>query len=117
MKSTKATVALTLIILLVCAETALAVYVMTAPQSVDVTVNPALASLSQVTVSSTVITVGDSLTLSTTVSDHTAGLTVTFYNQNNIEVGTATTNSAGTATLTIQPPEGTWSFYASANHP
>jgi len=93
-----------------------ATYLMTSPESDDVTVSTQ-ATLSKVTVSTISVTVGDSLTLSTTVSDHTSGLTVTFFNNNDVSVGTATTDSSGTASLTLQPPEGVWSFYATATHP
>jgi hypothetical protein len=109
-------IALTVLSVAACVSVAVALYYMQSPVSPDVTV-AGQATLSAVTVSSINIVVGDNLTLSTTVSDATTGLTVTFYNQNSIAVGTAVTNSLGTASLTIQPPVGTWSFYATATHP
>lgn len=121
MKKSEAIIcALLLVVIVGCVA---ATYIMTSPSSPDVTVNPSptptpqQATLSAVTASPLILTVGDTLTLSTTVSDATAGLTVTFYNQNNVAVGQAATNIQGTATLQIQPPEGTWSFYATATHP
>lgn len=98
---------------------AAAAYVMTAPMSDDITVNPpgAPATLSKVTSSTYTLTEGESITLSTTVSDGTQGINVTFLNQNGVSVGTAITDATGVATLTITPPEGTWSFYATATHP
>lgn len=111
-----------------------AIYFMASPASDPVTVSPAPtptptptatatptpqhATLSKVTVSSISITVGGELTLTTTVSDHTQGLTVTFYDNTDEIVGTAQTNADGTASLTIIALEpGTFTFYATANHP
>jgi hypothetical protein len=111
--STKIAILLLVVLLIGVAS---AVYIMQAPMSSDVVVT-GQATLSKVSVSSILITAGDSLTLSTTVSDHTQGITVTFFNQNDVSVGTAVTGPTGTATLTIQPPVGTWSFYATATHP
>lgn len=122
MKLSKIQTALIIIAVLALVSLAAAAYIMQSPDSDDVTVNPtptptATAALSKVAVNATTLYVGDYLRLSTTVSDATAGLTVTFHNNNGVVVGTAFTNSAGTATLTIQPPVGTWSFYATAEHP
>jgi Flp pilus assembly protein CpaB len=107
-----------------------AIYFMASPASDPVTVSPAPtitptptqtpqhATLSKVTVSSTNINVGSELTLTTTVSDHIQGLTVTFYDNTDEVLGTAQTNSEGTASLTIIALEpGTFTFYATANHP
>jgi hypothetical protein len=115
---------------LVTITTVAALYTMRAPNSPDVVIDPEAtptptptatlppeAELSQVQPSVTSATVGDSITLSTTVSDHLAGITVTFYNQNDVAVGAAVTNSAGIASISIMPPEGTWSFYATGTHP
>lgn len=124
MKMSTVTLALVVLTLTVVGAV-VASYLMTAPMSPDVDVNPSptptaapvQATLSQVTVSSLSITVGDTLTLTTTVSDGAPGLTVTFYNQNGNVVGSINTDSTGVASLTIIPPEGTWSFYATATHP
>jgi Flp pilus assembly protein CpaB len=107
-----------------------AIYFMASPASDPVTVSPAPtitptptqtpqhATLSKVTVSSTNINVGSELTLTTTVSDHIQGLTVTFYDNTDEVLGTAQTNDVGIATLTIIALEpGTFTFYATANHP
>lgn len=117
MKVSKILVAVALFALV--ATVAAAGYLMISPSSDDVTVNPLpiKATLSKPALSDTILTVGDSLTLTTTVSDATAGITVSFFNQNDVEVGTAVTDATGTATITITPPEGTWSFYATATHP
>jgi hypothetical protein len=128
MKLSKTIIALAVVALLV--GVAAAVYVMNAPASPTVTVNPSpspspspspvpAASLSQVQVSDTDIVVGDELTLSTTVSDHTEGIVVTFKIQaDNTVVGTATTGPTGTATLTITAnTAGTYNFIATATHP
>lgn len=100
---------------------------MTSPISPPATVNPTptptpsptpvLATLSIVTIDKTSLTVGESLTLSTAVSDGTPNLPVAFYDQNNLAVGTDLTDSSGIATVTIQPPIGTWTYYATATHP
>lgn len=107
-----------------------AIYFMASPASDPVIVSPAPtptptstatpqhATLSKVTVSSTTINVGGELTLTTTVSDHTQGITVTFYDNTDNVLGTAQTNDVGTASLTIIALEpGTFTFYATANHP
>ena len=107
-----------------------AIYFMASPASDPVTVSPAPtitptptqtpqhATLSKVTVSSTNINVGSELTLTTTVSDHIQGLTVTFYDNTDEVLGTAQTNDVGIATLTIIAlVPGTFTFYATANHP
>jgi hypothetical protein len=117
MKTTyKATLIVAVACLAVLSFVAAASYLMVSPDSDPVTVSDQ-AVLSKVTVSSTVLTVGDGLTLTTTINDGTAGVTVTFYNQEDESVGTAVTNSVGTASLIIHPPTGTWTFYATATHP
>lgn len=117
MKNTKILIAVLALALVV--GIAAAAYVMTAPMSDDITVNPpgTQATLSKVTSSTYTLTEGASITLSTTVSDGTQGINVTFLNQNGVSVGTAVTDNTGTASVTITPPEGTWSFYATATHP
>jgi len=116
--------ALTILISVVAA----AGYLMNAPSSPNVTTNPspsptpspspAPATLSAVTVNATTCTVGDWLTLSTTVSDHTAGIIVTFTAViGGSNVGTATTDASGLATLTFQPTIGSTRYSASAVHP
>ena len=83
---------------------------------VEPTPSPAPAEL-QLTPNKTTLTVGETLTLTATVSDGTSGLTVTFYNQHDDPVGTATTNTDGAATLNLVPQIGTWQYYATATHP
>lgn len=117
MKNTKIIIAV--VALALVAGIATAAYVMTAPMSDDITVNPpgSPATLSKVTSSAYTLTAGETITLTTTVSDGTQGINVTFLNQNGVSVGTAVTDESGTASVTITPPEGTWSFYATATHP
>jgi len=103
-----------------------AAYLMRSPNTSDIIVeptpspsptpSPAPAEL-QLTPNKTTLTVGETLTLTATVSDGTSGLTVTFYNQNDDPVGTATTNTDGVATLNLIPQIGTWQYYATATHP
>jgi hypothetical protein len=86
------------------------------PQLTAVDPQPA-ATLSAVTLSTTSITVGEPVTLSTTISDGLNGLSIDFYNQNGVKVGSATTNAAGTASLTINPTAGLWVYHANTFHP
>jgi hypothetical protein len=128
MRISKPLIALLLVALIVAI--AAAVYTMNSDPSDTVIVNPTptasssptptqqpQATLSKVSVSTTMLTVGAQLTLSTTVSDGTPDLTVTFYDQENTAVGSAVTDSTGKATLTITPPVGSWSYHATAEHP
>lgn len=130
MRISKPLIALLLVALIVAI--AAAVYTMNSDPSDTVIVSPTptptaspsptptqqpQATLSKVSVSTTMLTVGGSLTLSTTVSDSIVGLTVNFYNQNNDLVGSAVTDGTGKATLTITPPVGSWSYHATAEHP
>jgi cytoskeletal protein RodZ len=102
-----------------------AAYWMQSQNTPDIVVNPAPsptpaptvapASLT-ITPDKTSLTVGEILTLTSTVSDGTSGLTIIFYNQQNNPVGTATTDASGTATIQIIPPVGTWQYYTKAEH-
>lgn len=99
-----------------------AAYWMQSQNTPDIVVNPTpqptetTASLT-ITPDKTSLTVGEILTLTSTVSDGTSGLTIIFYNQQNNPVGTATTDASGTATIQIIPPVGTWQYYTKAEHP
>jgi hypothetical protein len=117
------------LVILLLTGIATAAYLMTAPDSAPVTVNPTptpsptpsptpipQATLSQVQTNVTSMYVGDKLRLTTTVSDGTAGLIVNFYEKSGAAVGSATTNATGTATLTITPAVGSWVYYATATH-
>jgi hypothetical protein len=130
MRISKPLIALLLVALVVAI--AAAVYTMNSDPSDTVIVSPTptptaspsptptqqpQATLSKVSVSTTMLTVGAQLTLSTTVSDGTPDLTVTFYDQENTAVGSAVTDATGKATLTITPPVGSWSYHATAEHP
>ena len=109
---------------------AAASYLLTSPPSDPGTVNPVptpsptpsptpipLASLSKVTLSVYTLTIGESWTLSTTVSDASPGLTVTFHDQNELPVGASVTNINGTASFTTAPPLGNWLYHAHTTHP
>ena len=108
---------------------AIAAYAMTSPVSDPLIVNPVptptptpsptpvpMASLSKVTFPTSQIYVGNSTTLTTIVDDGTIGLVVTFYNNQNVTVGATITDSFGVASITISPPQGTWTYYATASH-
>ena len=100
---------------------------LTSPSSDPVTVNatptptpsptPIPVGLSKVTVNTQTLTVGEQLTISTTISNATPDLIVNFYNQNNAAVGSAVTDALGTATLNLTPPIGTWTYYAQTSLP
>ena len=124
MKTSKIAIIAIVAALCVTISLAAASYLITAPQSDPVTVNPTPtpppeATLSKVQVSATTIEVGDELTLTTTLSDHTAGLTVSFYIVGTDDyVGDAATDASGVASLTIAAQQaGTFRFYATAEHP
>jgi hypothetical protein len=130
MKTSKTTIAIAAIAVIALLASATALYTMSSLPSVPVTVNPSPTpsptaspppedeTLSQVQVSATSIQVGDDLTLTTQVSDHTEGLTVTFlvYGEDTV-IGTADTDESGTASLTIIANSvGTFQFYATADY-
>jgi uncharacterized protein YjdB len=94
-----------------------AAYWMQSQNTPDIVVNPTTSPASlTITPDKTSLTVGEILTLTSTVSDGTSGLTIIFYNQQNNPVGTATTDASGTATIQIIPPVGTWQYYTKAEH-
>jgi hypothetical protein len=129
-KSTKILLTLGILLAIAIPVVAATGYLMTAPASDNTTVNPSTspspspspspvpATLSKVTVSTQTLTVGQSLTITTTVSDHTAGIIVTFTAvTGGATVGTATTDNTGLASLTFQPPVGQTRYAATAVHP
>jgi hypothetical protein len=110
------------LIMVVAVGGAVAIYGIRSPDSDPLQVNPTptpvpQATLSKVSFPTTSITVGDTVTLTTIVSDASAGLTVDFYNQNGALVGSTTTNSLGSASITVTPPIGTWVYHANTSHP
>ena len=126
----KAAIIIVLIASLFIGVVAAAGYLMTAPASNPGTVNPTPtptpsptptpvpeATMSKVTLSVYTLTIGESWTLSTTVSDATPGVTVTFHDQTESPVGASVTNALGTASLTITPALGNWLYHAHATHP
>jgi hypothetical protein len=109
---------------------AAASYLMVAPASDPVTVlsptpspspspspTPLPASMSKVQVAPTTLYLGNTVTLSTTVNDASAGIVVNFYNNLDAAVGSTTTSATGLASITITPPQGVWTYYATAQHP
>ena len=128
--SKKAVIALCLIALVATMSTVLAAgYLIVSPASDQLTVNPKPtdpdpdpeATLSKVKLGVNTITEGDSVTLTTTLSDglHLAtkeGHTVVFYDQNDNKVGQTTTNIDGRACISITPSAaGTYTYYATCN--
>jgi hypothetical protein len=92
-----------------------AIYVMTSNPTSPVTVVAAATIF--LSPSTTTLSYGGTLILTATVSDASPSLLVTFYDQADDTVGTATTNSVGVAALSFQPPSGVWIYHASATHP
>ena len=99
------------------------------PDSVPLTVDPTpspspspsptptatpVPTLSQVVFPVSPITVGATTTLSTTLSNGVAGITVEFYDQHGNFIGATATDTTGTATIQITPPVGTWVYHANA---
>ena len=86
--------------------------------SPDPTQPPVHATMTKVTLSAYTVTVGQSVTASTTISDATANVPVTFWASDGTNMGTADTNAAGTASITFSiGAVWTGTFYATATHP
>jgi len=124
--SKKAVIALCLIALVATMSTVLAAgYLIVSPASDQLTVNPKPtdpdpdpeATLSKVKLNVNTITEGDTVTLTTLLSDKTQGLKVVFYDQDDNKVGEANTNVDGRACITITPTAGTYTYYATCMHP
>ena len=93
-----------------------AVYHITSPPSDTVTVTQP-QTLSKPTVSATSVTVGETITISTTLSDGTAGVVVTFFENDNV-IGSDSTDDKGTATYTrVLISVGSYTYYADCLHP
>lgn len=101
------------VIFLASLGVAYASYVMTSNNVTGTVTAQATMSL---TLSPTTVVEGQTWTLTSTVSDATAGITVTF-KEGITTVGTATTNSAGIATLSFIPLAGSHTYVATATHP
>jgi len=123
----KTILALCLIALIATMSTVLATgYLIVSPASDTLTVNPKptdpdpdpdQATLSKVKLNVNTIEEGDTVTLTTLLSDKTSGVKVTFYDQDDKKVGEATTNVDGRACITITPTAGTYTYYATCMHP
>ena len=96
--------------------TVYAVYQITSPNSDTVTVTtPAI--LSKPIVSATTATVGQTITVTTTLSDSLDGVQVFFYENGN-QIGSDYTDDTGTATYTRGLNiAGTYTYYAECIHP
>jgi hypothetical protein len=55
---------------------------------------------------------GQSLTLTATLADGANGKTVGFFDQNNLEVGSAVSANGGVAVLVFVPAVGSWTYHA-----
>ena len=77
------------------------------------TPEPAILTL---TLTPETIYVGESWTLTATVSDGTAGIAVTF-KEDGAPIDARITNSQGIATLTLTPTLGSHTYTAEAQHP
>lgn len=107
-----------LVVLLIGAivGSAFAVYKITSPDSdpVDVTTP---ATLSKPTMNATSAVVGDTIQISTTLSDGLDGQQVFFY-ENSVNVGSAYTGSGGTAIFNrVVNTAGTYVYKADCVHP
>lgn len=115
-----AAIAIVLLIIIVASVgTVYAVYKITSPPSLPVTVNT-IATLSAPNVNGTVLVVGDTLQLSSTLSDAALGVQVFFYETGSTTpLGSALTNSNGEAILNVlmSQPKSTVTYYADAIHP
>ena len=132
----KALLFLALIIIVAAIWTVAAVNFMTAPNSDLLTITeptptptavptasptapPVIeATLSKVTLSTYNAIVGQQITASTTISDATPNVAVTFIASDGTNMGTANTNAAGTAQV-VFTIGGVWqgTIYATATHP
>lgn len=94
---------------------AYAVYKITSPASDPVVVNTP-ATLSKPTVNSTTAIIGDIIQISVALSDLSPGQQITFF-QNDIQIGTATTDSNGQAIFNqVLTTAGTYTYHATCIH-
>jgi hypothetical protein len=107
-----------LVILLVGAivGTVVAVYKITSPDSDPVIVTTP-ATLTKPSVNATLAVSGDTIQITTTLSDSAEGLQVFFY-ENDLSIGSAYTNSAGQAIMNrVVNSPGTYIYLAEFMHP
>jgi D-alanyl-D-alanine carboxypeptidase len=94
---------------------AYAVYRITSPASDPVTVNTP-ATLSKPTVNATTAIIGDTLQVTTVLSDHLSGQQVIFF-LNDVQIGETTTDSNGQAIFNhVATTPGTYIFVAKCIH-
>jgi hypothetical protein len=109
-------VVLALVVCLAVAGTAYAVYKITSPVSEPVVV-VAPATLSKPVLNATTISTGETVQITTTLSDARPAVEVFFY-QNNTAIGSAYTNSQGTAIYNrALTTVGNYVFTADCIHP
>lgn len=105
-----------LILLVACAGTVSAIYHITSPPSDTVTVTET-QTLSRPTVSATSMTVGETLTISTTLMDGLSGVQVSFFENGNL-IGNDFTDDTGTATYNrVMTSAGSYTYFADCIHP
>jgi hypothetical protein len=110
----KALICTIVIASLICAGVVYAAYLMTSNNTSGTVGEQADI---QLTLSPTSITLGSSWTLSATVTDHAAGVTITF-KEGTTTLGTGVTNSNGIALLTFAPTTvGAHTYVAEGTHP
>jgi len=114
MNSKLKTVGLILVVALITVGVVYAVSYFMTSNPVTGTVTPQ-ATLS-LALSPSTVTLGDSWTLTATVSDGTGGITVTFL-EGASTVGTANTDVSGVASITFAPTVGSHTYTATATHP
>ena len=118
--TSKAKLAIMLLILVVaavgCFKVVDAVYHITSPPSDTVTVT-APQTLSKPTVSATAATVGETVTISTTLVDGLSGVQVSFF-ENGSLIGNDFTDDTGTATYNrIMTSAGSYTYVCDCIHP
>ena len=119
-KTSKTKLAIMLLILVVasvaCFKVVDAVYHITSPASDTVTVTQP-QTLSKPTVSATYVTVGETVTISTTLIDGLSGVQVSFF-ENGSLIGNDFTDDTGTATYNrIMTSAGSYTYVCDCIHP
>ncbi len=112
------TVAIIMVCLIAFVGVAYAAYKLTSPPSQPVSVVPP-ASLSAPTVNGTSLVLGDTLQLTTTLSDKANNVQVFFYNNASaVSLGSAFTDSNGQAIINVpMSTAGNFTFTADCYHP
>jgi hypothetical protein len=116
--SPKVIIAALVIAMILSASVGYAIYKITSPPSAPVVISEP-ATLSAPSVNTTSAVTGDTLQLTTTLSDSKEGVQVFFYhNASASAIGSAYTNSAGQAILNYALTQvGTFTFTADCIHP